>query len=127
MATQQAAQVPQGAFTKDTLAAVLLGDFTLYAASGAIDPHASERGLITKATAAAMTLAAPAVGADDGKYKLYVSTTAAAHTITATGLFQDGAGHVNTATFAAQIGASIELMAFQGKWIVLSTQGVTMS
>lgn len=79
-----------------------------------------------------MTLAAPTAGSvetggDDGKEIQVFSTTANAHTITATGLFQDGAGHVNLATFAAQLGATVRLMAFNGKWIVLTLQGVSMS
>jgi hypothetical protein len=119
-------QVPQGAFSPDAVNAVLKGEFTLISASGAIDPRSEGRSMITKAGVAALTLAAPNLG-DDGLYKRIISNTANAHTITATGLYVDGAGHVNLATFAAQIGASIDLMAFAGKWVVIRVQGVTMS
>lgn len=119
-------QLPQGAFGPDALLKLLSGEFAELAASGAIDPRLPGRAVITKAGVAALTLAAPNVG-DDGLYKLIVSTTANAHTITATGLYVDGAGHVNLATFAAQIGASILLMAYKSKWYVVNLQGVTMS
>jgi hypothetical protein len=119
-------QTPQGSLGPDALNAFLKGEFTHILASGALDPRAEGRFLIDKAGVAALTLAAPNLG-DDGLYKRIISTTAQAHTITATGLYQDGAGHVNLATFAAQIGASIDLMALAGKWVVVRVQGVTMS
>jgi hypothetical protein len=124
--SSQAVVIPQGAFTQEASDKLLGGNFTLISVSGAIPPRTAGRSLITKAGVAALTLAAPST-ADDGLRKVLISTTAQAHTITATGLFQDGAGHVNLATFAAQIGASIHLMALSGKWVVLSVQGVTMS
>lgn len=117
----------QGAFTAQTANQLLAGEFGLLSVSGAIDPHTPARYIINKAGVAAMTLAAPVAGSEDGLQMLVISSTANAHTITATGLFADGAGHVNLATFAAQIGASILLMAYQGKWYVLNVQGVTMS
>jgi hypothetical protein len=123
----QAVLIPKGAFTDDAVEKLLVGGFLVHAVSGALNPHRAGRRLVTKATAAALTLAAPTAGADDGLYIRVISTTAAAHTLTATGLYQDGAGNVNLATFAAQIGASIDLMAYQGKWYVLRLQGVTMS
>jgi hypothetical protein len=126
MATQQTQTVQEGAFTLRTKLQALLGDFTVISASGAIPPNVPGRSIITKAGVAALTLAAPAL-ADDGMKLEIISTTAQAHTITATGLFADGAAHVNLATFAAQIGASLRLMAYQGKWYVLGVQGVTMS
>lgn len=109
------------------------GSLTVLSGSAdAIPPHSAGLYQVNRAGVDAMTLAAPtagdsASGGDDGKEIHVFSTTAQAHTITATGLFQDGAGHVNTATFSANAGANIRLMAFNGKWIVLSLQGVTMS
>lgn len=108
------------------------GSLTILAGSAdAIPPHSAGLYQVNRAGVDAMTLAAPTAGSvetggDDGKEIHVFSTNANAHTITATGLFQDGAAHVNTATFAAQIGANIRLMAFNGKWIVLTLQGVTM-
>lgn len=97
------------------------------AASGAIDPHSPGRYVITKATAAALTLGAPTAGSEDGLTIEIYSSTAAAHVLTATGLLQDGAGHVNTATCAAQIGCAFSLTAFNGKWIVWGNAGVTFA
>jgi hypothetical protein len=119
--------IPIGAFTQDAVNKLLAGDFVTIAASGAINPHVAARYMITKAGVAAMTLAAPTKTLEDGLRMEILSNTANAHTITATGLYADGAGHVNLATFAAQIGARLELEAFQGKWFVRSAQGVTMS
>lgn len=96
-------------------------------ANGAILPRVEATYYITKAGVAAMTLAAPTTTTDDGIRIRIFSNTANAHTVTATGLFQDGAGHVNLATFAANAGASLILEAYQGKWNVISNQGVTMS
>jgi hypothetical protein len=116
-----------GALTPDAIQKLVAAPFALLPASGAIDPHTSNRYMITKAGVAALTLAAPAAGADDGLCIELTSSTAFAHTVTATGLYQDGAAHVNVATFPAQIGGSIALVAWQGKWIVQSLQAVVMS
>jgi hypothetical protein len=75
-----------------------------------------------------MTLAAPTATTDDGKVITVTSNTANGHTITATGLFHSGvSAAVNLATFSAFAGATIILMAYQGKWQVLSLNGVVMS
>lgn len=118
---------PLGAFTAKAAASLGAGPFVLVAASGAIDPTNPGRYVITKAGVAALTLAAPRVGIDDGVLLQITSSTAFAHTVTATGLYADGAGHVNLATFAAQIGATLILEAYQGKWYVLLQQGVVMT
>lgn len=71
---------------------------------------------ITKATAAALTLAAPTATTHDG-YVLYIdSTTAAAHTVTiANGLRGAGAG-ADVGTFGGAIGDGIVLYAYNGAW-----------
>lgn len=79
-----------------------------------------------------MTLAAPnagdsATGGDDGKEIQLISTTANAHTLTATGLLQTGAAAVNLATFAANAGAGLRLRANNGKWQVLQQIGITFT
>lgn len=83
--------------------------------------------VITKAGVLADTLAAPTAGVQDGTIIRIVSSTANAHTLTATGLFQSGTSSVNLATFAAQAGAGLTLMAYNGKWIVLYSVGITFS
>lgn len=83
---------------------------------------------LSKATAIALTLPAPSK-AEDGRRLKFTSTTAAAHVVTATGLFQDGVtgGGKNTATFAAFIGASFEVVAVNGAWHTHSLKGVTVA
>lgn len=120
-------QVANGVFTSQTQRQLLLGDNVVISASGAIDPHAAQKYVITKAGVAAMTLAAPTAGTDDGLRIQIASETAYAHTVTATGLFQDGSGNVNEATFAAHAGALLELEAYNGKWQIKAELGITMS
>lgn len=100
---------------------------TLLAASGAITPGTPAAYMITLGSAAALTLAAPAVGTDDGKVIEIFSTTAFAHVLTATGLLKTGASAVNTATFAAVAGASLTLMAYNGLWYVQSQIQITFA
>ena len=98
---------------------------TRVTASGALSVSAAAN-VITKAGVAALTLAAPAA-ADDGMVITVTSTTAYAHTITATGLLLDGTtgGAKDVATFAAFAGASITLQAVGSAWHVLSANAVT--
>jgi hypothetical protein len=85
--------------------------------------------VITKTgSLAAMTLAAPTV-AQNGLRITVTSATAFAHTITATALIDNGVtgGSKTTATFAAFAGASITLMAYAGKWHVISANVVSVA
>lgn len=100
---------------------------TLAGATDAIPPHGTASYVVNKAGVDAMTLAAPTATTDDGKVILVTSNTANAHTITATGLLQTGTASVNVATFAAQKGAGVQLIAYQGKWNVVSSVGITFS
>jgi hypothetical protein len=100
---------------------------TPVAASGAIAPNTSGSYVITKAGVAALTLAAPTATVSDGMEITITSNTANAHTLTATGLFQCGTAAVNLATFAANAGAGLTLVAYQGKWNVLCSVGITFS
>jgi hypothetical protein len=115
-------QIPEGSET-------VLGGL-----ADAIPPHRAGKYIVKGGGGAdLMTLGAPnagdsVAGGDDGKEILVISQQASAHTITFTGgTAQDGAGHTTTATFAAQLGASIWLSAYQGKWVVILLQGVTMT
>jgi hypothetical protein len=134
----RAKQISQGgacdSFVADAVNQLPNGSLILLAGLADVIPNTVAGRYIVKGGGGAdlMTLAAPVAGdtfsgGDDGLEIEVISQQASAHTITATGLFQDGAAHVNTATFAAQLGASIRLMAYQGKWIVIKVQGVTMS
>lgn len=121
------ATVYPGVLSNDAIQKFLAAPLVPLTASGAVNPHLANRYVITKAGVAALTLAAPTAGADDGLYLMFISSTANQHTITATGLYEDGAGHVNLATFPANIGGCLELMAYNGKWYVLAALNVTMS
>lgn len=120
----------QGAFTALDVAQCLINDFFLHALSTdtTINQARSGRRLITyDGGVLAITLGAPASGTDDGRVIAVVSATAHAHTVTCTGHLLDGAGHSNTATFAAQPAAGFEVVAWQGNWLVVSSVGVTFS
>jgi len=84
--------------------------------------------VLTKATAGAYTLAAPAAG-DDGLIMRIIAGTAAAHVVTATGLIEDGVtgGSKNTLTMAAFIGAGVIIEANNLKWHVLSLQACVVA
>lgn len=83
---------------------------------------------ITKATAAALTIAAPTPTTHDGYIIRIVSTTAAAHTITATTIgfnAADAAGDV--ATLGGAIGDGLTIIAYQGEWYVLNAVNATIA
>lgn len=84
--------------------------------------------VITKATAAAITLVAPSK-AQDGLVIQFTSMTDAAHVITATGLINDGASGApeDTATFAAFAGAGITFQAQNGLWNITANVQVTIT
>jgi hypothetical protein len=73
--------------------------------------------VITKLTAAVMTLALPVAGADDGKSLTVIDSTGAAHTVTtpANGLN----GNKLTATFNGTLGIQVTFRAYNGLWWVL--------
>lgn len=101
---------------------------TVYAADGAI--NAAGLAVITKGTAAALTLAAPvagvpAVGGMDGLLLSILSTTAAAHTVTAPSNKINGGSAV--ITFSAAIANNATLRAYNGIWYVMGSTGATLS
>ena len=100
-------------------------DVGTYGADGAIAiPIEDTKAAITKASAAALTLAAPFL-APNGIRLSITSLTAAAHAITTAALLRNGAagGPFNTVTFPAQFGASIILEAWDGLWNVIASNG----
>ena len=107
--------------TKLGLNGLLSGDGAITVSDGV-----SRTLVITKGSAAALTLAAP--GADYQRLTV-VSSTAFAHVITATNLLDDGVtgGAKDTATFAAFAGASIELLGYDGTWHVIGKNVVTIA
>ncbi len=124
------ALTPVGVFSTQAAASLLAGPFVPLAASGAI-PVQPGRYVITKAGTAALTLAAPIAGAQDGVLIEITSLTANAHTITTpnAGDIQDGnaSGFNTVMTFNAKKGASCLLCAYQGVWYVQSEIGCALS
>ena len=75
---------------------------------------------LTKGTASAITVAAPTATTHDGVIIHVVSTTAAAHTITATTIgFNAGDAASDVATLGAAKGNGLSFVAYQGEWYVL--------
>jgi hypothetical protein len=99
----------------------------LTGSADALSPHASYAYMLNRAGVDAVVLSAPTTGTDDDISVLLISNSAFAHTITATGLLLTGTASVNVATFAAFKGASLHLRAYQGKWYVIASNGITFS
>lgn len=92
----------------------------LAAADGAIASVAGGHVHITKATAAALTLAAPY---GDGATLIITSETAAAHTVTVAD--PGGGSGQNVGTFGGAINDSTILISRNNLWWVVSTRNVT--
>jgi len=98
---------------------------TLYPLDGALTilPGLAK---ITKATAAAMTLAAP-TAAQEGIVMTIYNDTAAAHTVTAAGGLGGGGAASDVATWSATIKGSLTVMAVNLHWTVLGSSNVTIA
>ncbi|WP_162434553.1 hypothetical protein [Pseudoxanthomonas koreensis] len=100
--------------------AVVTGDAALPVADGI-----SGEFILTKGSAAAITLAAPTA---TGQRITVTSASAYAHVVTATGLIHDGTtGAHNTVTFAAFAGASVTLVGYSGKWHTQAAVAATIA
>jgi len=99
---------------------------TEYSASGALTiSHGCH--VVTKTSAAAMTLAAPTT-AQNGTIVTVMSSTAYAHTITCpSAIIVNGTSAYTVGTCAAVIGCTIRLIAYGGKWYQSGISGVTLS
>jgi hypothetical protein len=84
--------------------------------------------VVTKGTAAALTLAAPTDVTDDGKTLTIVSTTAQAHTVTnsSPGFNGGGAGE-DVATWGAAKGNAMTVVAYGATWYAVNLTGVTLA
>ncbi len=82
---------------------------------------------ITKVTAAAVSLAAPIAGLDDGYELTIISTTAVAHTLTVSGGANGGGTATDVGTFGGAIGDGVVLTAFNGVWLVVNNTNVTFA
>lgn len=108
-------------------AAVSTNTPTVYTADGAI-AIVDGTAIISKTSAAAMTLAAP-TALQNGIVLRIAAGTAYAHVITATGLIDDGitGGAKNSATLGAFVGACVTLMAYNLHWILVSKTVATVA
>lgn len=100
------------------------------AANGTVSwPEGNEKYVvITKGTAAAVTLSAPVSGHDDYKVIHFVSTTAAAHTVTCSTIgFNAGDAAKDVGTFGAAIGNGFTCIAYGGEVYTLGVINVTFA
>lgn len=119
--TYSGVAVSGGTSTAKEIVTTITGDGAITIATGIV--------VLTKGSAAAITLAAPSAAQVGTRITIYAGS-AFAHVVTATGLIDDGVtgGSKNTATFAAFVGAAITLIAAQvGKWGVESKNVVTVA
>lgn len=119
-----------GALVQSTIDAMLMGDPRLHAKSTDTTIQAGTAGwrLITYGAALAITMKAPILGEDDFKLIQVVSATAFAHTVTLpSALFATGAALNTIATFAAFAGAGFVVRIYNGKFLVISSVGITFS
>lgn len=81
--------------------------------------------LITKGTAAALTLGTPTT-AQNGTTIRFIATTAAAHTVAAATIgFNTGDAAKDTGTFGGAIGDGFACVAYGGEWYTFSVTNVT--
>jgi hypothetical protein len=82
---------------------------------------------LTKGSAAAITIANPIAGDDDGKIITVVNESGFAHVVTQGTQGFNGKGASGTITYAATIGAMAWLYARNGKWWVAPATGITIA
>ncbi len=87
---------------------VLSGDGAITIKSGKV--------IITKSSAAAITLADPTADTDDGKTLEVISTTAQAHTVTIAGGLNGAGSGADIGTFTTVVGNRFAVVAYNGKW-----------
>ena len=80
---------------------------------------------LTKGSAAAITLAAPAAGTDDGKEILVYSESAQAHQVTCSTVGFNAKGSSGTMTNAVAADNYFKVVARNGHWRVISNVGYT--
>ncbi len=92
--------------------------------SGSGVPTSNTLVYLTKATAGAYTLAGPAK--DQINTVTFISTTAAAHTVTYTAGFSGNTTSSDVATWAATINGTLTIKAQGGTWAIVSAYLVTI-
>ena len=108
----------------------IYGDFALPITQAAADGAVTPKGgvvFVTKGSAAALTLAAPIPGADDGKAVTFIAATAFAHVLTCPTDGFNAKGASGTATLAAAVGNGLTVTAFNGHWYASGAAGCTIA
>ena len=77
-------------------------------------------------TTTAVTLPDPDTSRN-GTFLLIIATSASAHTVTNTTGFNGGGGASDVATFGGAVGDSMILTAFNGTWLVVALNNVTIA
>jgi len=104
--------------------------YEVLAASGTVvfPEQGTKTVFITKGTAAAVTLTAPTAGTHDNCRIVFVATTAAAHTVTATTIgFNAGNTTTDVGTFGGAIGDGFEAIAYNGEVYTANVVNVTFA
>ncbi len=127
--TETVRNPPYGSPKAVTVSSTIINDDTgasgeVESADGAIGITAGQA-IITKGSAATLTLAAPTVTTDDYKILRIEDTTGFAHTVTTPANKINGSLHI--VTFDANKGSFIELLAYQGVWYTMGMLGVETS
>lgn len=128
--TNGLAYVQKGTLTAPIWTKLVARSVEVASADGAITiPDADEEKivLITKGSAAALTLGTP-VSAQNGARIQFVSTGAYAHTVTAATIgFNDGGSGGDVGTFGTAKGNGFTVVAYEGDWFVTSNINVTFA
>lgn len=105
---------------KSPFAAISAATATIAAAAGNY--------ILTKADGTtAITLTAPTAGTQDGATLAIYSGSAEAHTVVCSSCLATGGTNVGTMTFAAYAGAGFTLEAYNGKWMIVVNNLVTLT
>lgn len=103
------------------------GPVVTISGDGAITISPNALVMLSKGTAAAITIAAPTNTTHDGYIIRVFSSTAAAHVITCSTDGFNAKGSSGTITFAANIGSSTTIVAMGGHWYTLAGIGATVA
>ena len=83
--------------------------------------------VLSKGSAAAITIAAPTAGTHDGIVIEVIAISAQAHVITSAVDGFNAKGSSGTVTFTAAIGNAVTLRAYNGHWYTVNQTGVTVA
>jgi len=83
--------------------------------------------VLSKGSAAAITIAAPTATTDDGGVLRIITATAQAHVVTSAVDGFNAKGASGTATFTAAIGNAFTIVAYNGHWYTVSLLNVTIA